>query len=208
VSRPALLRFAPVFDARIVDDPKLARSVMVEGAGALDRVSRHEPLPVLVDHDREVGRVRDIFAAPHTDGRRWLFASVELDECPTWLKRDGGVSWSYRVLFDQDVRGTQRLLRAIIDEVTLVSPGFVPVEPLARVAWVGEPEPSPAATADRAAGGEVLYGDGKLVRRYFPNAVVAVGGVPVQRSGHMQRVGRDVVVDEADGSQVIHHGAG
>jgi hypothetical protein len=58
-----LLRFAPAYDPQIITDPKLARSLVVE-RGALERVRRAEPLPVVVDHDREIGTVSEIFVAP------------------------------------------------------------------------------------------------------------------------------------------------
>ena len=87
-----------------------------------------------------------------------------------------------------------------MNEVSVLSPGVEPTFPRARVEWIGEPEDS---------AGDVIYGDGTLVRRFYANAVLAVGGRPLRTSaGHpLPRVGRDYVVDQPDGSQVIYSGA-
>ena len=47
------------------------------------------------------------------------------------------------------------------------------------------------------------------MRRYYPNAVLAVAGTRVRtiaRQPH-RRAGSDYIVDHADGSATIHHGA-
>jgi hypothetical protein len=64
-------------------------------------------------------------------------------------KRNGGVSWSHNALQTQDVNGTTRLLRGIIKEVSILSPGVEPAEPLARVAWIGEEHREGSPTAGR-----------------------------------------------------------
>ena len=48
------------------------------------------------------------------------------------------------------------------------------------------------------------------MRRYFPNGELAVGGKPLlrTRSGQaIRREGRDYVIDQPDGSQIIYSGA-
>ena len=119
--------------------------------------------------------MREIFVAPDYKGGDWYWASVEIADPPGWLKRDGGVSWSYNALRTQDVNGVTRLLRGIIHEISL-SPTVKPAEPRARVEWIGELKRSPAAgpSSDRAAAGEVIYGDGRTIRRHFDNAVLGV----------------------------------
>ena len=165
--KAALLRFAPVYDPRIITDPKLARALVVE-RGALERVRRNEPLPVVVDHEHQVGTVREIFTAPDVlYGRNvtdFYFASVELSDPPTWLRRSGGVSWSYRALHTREVGESTVLARGLIDEVSLLSPSVQPAEPFATVSWVGEEEP-----ASRTATGEVIHHPpgGSLVRRHY-----------------------------------------
>lgn len=207
--RSALLKFAPVYDPRIITDPKLARTLVVE-RGALEAVVRDEPIHVVVDHERQVGTVREIFTAPDVlYGRHvtdFYFASVELTDAPAWLKRGGGVSWSHRALHTREVGESTVLVRGLIDEVSLLSPSVQPAEPFATISWVGEEE-----HASRAAAGEVIPRDGTLVRRYFANAVLAVGGKPLLRTSSGQairREGHDYVIDQPDGSQLIYSSEG
>ena len=132
----AVLRFTPVFDPRIIEVPGLARDLMVQ-RGAIEKIRLDEPTPVVINHDmdRQVGTVREIYTAPSVDGghvRDWFYASCEITDPPGWLKVNGGVSWSYRTLQRQDVNGTERLLRALIDEISILTPSTRPAEPLAR----------------------------------------------------------------------------
>ncbi|HUP50872.1 MAG TPA: hypothetical protein VM198_00245 [Longimicrobiales bacterium] len=200
MTQRALLRFVAVYTPAMLDDPKLAREEMVQ-RGALETI-RDEPIPVLVDHDpdRRVGTVRELYIAPDVVAglvQEWYFASVELDAPPGWLKRNGGVSWACRSLQAQDVRGSTRLLRGLIDEVSVLSPSVRRAEGRAAVAWVGEREVSSAAgpSADRsAAGEEVIYHEPVLVRRYYSTPIVVHDGAlrrePVERlAGHLPRTG-------------------
>jgi hypothetical protein len=92
-------------------------------------------------------------------------------------------------------------------KISVLSPERKPKESRAEVVSF-RPTESPPAVPDRAVVGEVIYGDGTPIRRYYSNAIVAVGGVPVRgATGNPRRVGRDYVVDQADGSQLIYHGA-
>jgi hypothetical protein len=64
-----------------------------------------------------------------------------------------------------DLGGIERVLGQRVTEVTVCSPSFRSVEPLARVEWIHErSRDSPAGIVDRPAG-EVLLGAGKRVRR-------------------------------------------
>lgn len=134
----ALLRFTPVFDPRMLDDPKLARHRMVQ-RGALEQANPNEPIPVVIDHDRgrRIGTVREIFTAPDVAGgvvQDWYFAAVDLtDAAHGWVKRGGAVSWKHIPLREQAVGETTRLLRGIVREVSILAPGTEPAEPLARV---------------------------------------------------------------------------
>ena len=69
-----------------------------------------------------------------------MFASVTFTRPPGWLRRDGGVSLQYATLQKQDVDGWIRVLRAILDEVSVLTPATKPREPCARVTWLGEEE--------------------------------------------------------------------
>jgi hypothetical protein len=96
-----------------------------------------------VDRDQrdQIGRVREIFVAPDVNAgvvREWHFASVELSAPPDWLKVGGAVSWSYSALRTQQVGETTRILRALINEISILSPSTrPPVRPRVRLASPG-----------------------------------------------------------------------
>jgi hypothetical protein len=177
----AILRFTPVYDPAMLHDPKLARALMVQ-RGALETIGHDQRIPVVVDHNEAnmVGRVRELFIAPDVAGgvtQDWYMASCELDSPPGWLKRNGGVSWSYKTLRAQDVRGSTRLLRALISELSILTPATEPAEPRARVVWVGKADSSAAGrpTSERFAAGEVILHDpGVRVIRHNTGRILGV----------------------------------
>ena len=170
----AVLRFAPVYDPRILEVPGLARDLMVQ-PGALETVGLDEATPVVIDHDmdRQVGTVREIYIAPSVDAGHvpeWFYASCDFEGPPGWLRAGGGVSWSHIPLRTQDVNGTTRLLRGVIKEISILTPSTRPAEGLAQVAWIGSPAAS--TTSDRAVAGEVIYGKpGERIVRYFKTPI-------------------------------------
>ena len=97
-----------------------------------------------MNHETEnvIGRVEQLYVADALDGtiiRPWWFASVELDDpVPEWIERGRGVSWSYFPLQAQDVNGSQRIVRAIVDEISILSPGVEARDRLARVVTLSE----------------------------------------------------------------------
>ena len=177
MSVSALFRLTPVFDPRIIDDPKLARSLIVP-RGPFETISRDGEIPVVIDHadEREeanvIGRVRELSVFPDVTGgivRDWYFASVELSAPPSWIRRGCGVSWSHIPLATQDVNGTTRLLRGVITEVSVLSPSVEPAESMARVCLLGDARSPAAGTSDRLAAGETIVHTppGAPIRRYF-----------------------------------------
>ena len=109
----------------------------------------------------------------------------------------------------------------ILQEISLVGvgmkPGYKGAEIIRSMGFPERAKPSPPkppptvqeSTSDRAAAGEVFYGDGKTITRYGIGRVLAVGGKPVLRtsSGRAVRcMGDDYVIDRPDGSQVIYSG--
>lgn len=81
------------------------------------------------------------------------------------LKRGTRASFAFASLHKQALGDGRRILRALVTEVSILSPSRKPVEPLARVAWIGE-RSSPVASSDRQAVSEVvLPASGVLVRR-------------------------------------------
>jgi len=106
--------------------------------------------------------------------RRWWFAACELDECPDWLKRGGGVSWGYHHLSSYTPwgGGPDVMTSALIREISVLSPGVNPAVKLARVAYVKE---KPVAVRHHAEPeGEVIYGNGQLIRRYYDNVKITI----------------------------------
>jgi hypothetical protein len=166
--KAAILRFAAAWDTRFVDDPTLRRELMVD-RGALIPTNRDNSVPVVVDHDmnRQIGVVRGIHVYPAVlPGGKvsdWYHASVELNDVPGWLRRDGSVSWGHRCLHEMELAGVNLLKRALIDEISVLTPARQPKEPLARVCWVGEPSAA-RTSSDRPTDGEVFHGGG-LIRR-------------------------------------------
>jgi hypothetical protein len=165
----ALLRFAPVFDPGSVYER--GRDLEVQ-RGALEKIRPDEPTPVFINHDRgrPIGRVREIFIAADVNAgvvRDWYFASAEIPDPPAWLKVSGAVSWSYFALRTQQVGETTRILRALISEISILSPATRPAKTLARVAWIGSPAAAPSsdrAAVGAAVGGEIIHGGGLLRR--------------------------------------------
>jgi hypothetical protein len=156
VSLPVLLRVAPLVTARELLEPERGRRVMFQGSALTPYPGRD--VPVVIDHDdaNVVGHVKEFATFPDSNGWSWIFASCDVTEPPAWLRRNGGVSLSYRVLRDQDMGTWQRVLRALVDEVSLLSPSVQPAEPLARVAWIGEERSEARAVEHRDPRGQLL----------------------------------------------------
>lgn len=213
MSHTALIKFAPVYTAERYKNPEWERPGRdFYWPGSLKLIPDVET-PLLVNHDesRQVGVVRSLSEFDDTDGR-WISAHVTVTDPPCWLDKRTAASFG-RITVHAPPMGedAHRVTRALVKEVSILSPDRRPREPLARVLWIGKPE-SPAAvpaTSDRSVAGEVIYGDGTLVRRYYENAVLAVGGRPVQTSSGLaiRRMCSDYVIDQPDGSQVIYSGA-
>ena len=158
--KTALLRFAPVFTPRVVDDSKLVRECMVE-RGAIVPLSYSEPTPVVVNHDedRQIGTVREFAIYDDVISGKlcapYYFAHVNITG-PTAMRRGDGVSWGYHPLRTMELAGTRLIRSALIREVSVLTPAVKPAEVFARVVWVGELEEAKASAvaADRAAADE------------------------------------------------------
>lgn len=89
MSVSAILRFAPVFDPRILDDPSLPRDVMVQ-RGAFTTMKSDGEIPVVVDHDmnRVVGRVTHLRTDEYggLGNVDWWAAHVDITDPPGWLR--------------------------------------------------------------------------------------------------------------------------
>ena len=128
-------------------------------------------------------------------------AVATITDPPSWLRRGTPASFEIKAArrssFDEAV-----LRSGYVTEVSILSPGVEPCEPLARVLTFDPAKPRPAARE------EVIHGNGQIIRRVYENAVTAVGGIPVRTSARqpLRRSGMDYVIDHPDGSQTIYSG--
>ncbi|HEY2371774.1 MAG TPA: hypothetical protein VGH82_04425 [Gaiellaceae bacterium] len=97
---------------------------------------RIDPIPLIVDHnvERQIGLVDVII---ELDG--WLAFRCTLQEAPSWLRKGTGASAGYKVLHRQQLGDGERVLDAILDEVT-VTVGQTPVNAGARVMLLRDDE--------------------------------------------------------------------
>ena len=172
VTHTAVVSFAPAYDTRHVTDDRAGAPDLMVGSDALKKVRLDEPVPVVVDHNREhvVGQVRNFWVHEDVDlgtrCRRWWFASCHLTEAPSWLKRGGGVSWSYNLLSAYDLDGISIITSCLFREVSLLTPATQPAEPLACVMLLKREAArtsAPAVGPDRLAADEII--DGGILRR-------------------------------------------
>lgn len=134
--RRLLIRLVPVMTKSELMTPETGRRSMLQ-SGALIPLSLETPLVIDHDEDRRVGRVLEFYEADDSGGGRWTWARCEVTDAPGWLRRGGGCSWGYHVLQEQAMPGGwTRVLRAVIREVSILSPSVEPAEPRARVWWL------------------------------------------------------------------------
>lgn len=125
----------------------------VRGGGTLYRDLRFLPdvadVPILLNHDsdREVGRIHSLMPMDWTSGR-WLVGLGEVDEAAlAYVRRDAPASFSWISGSSYDLDGWTVVSRGIVREVTVVGPGFDPVDCGARVLSVRAAQPPAARTA-------------------------------------------------------------
>jgi hypothetical protein len=149
VTHTALIRFAPVFSTEQVLDPALVvRGRTLYQAGSL---TLEGEVPVLVDHDhdRPIGLVHELLEHTDADGS-WHAALVSLDESvPGWVKRGSAASFAIATVERQQIGDTTRVLRGLVFEVSVLSPGVKPAEPLAQVLTIRRTEATPAVDDNR-----------------------------------------------------------
>jgi hypothetical protein len=129
-------KIAQLYDSELVLDPRLRRQERVLFQPGSLRT--HGDVPLLIDHDpqQRVGTLRQLVEFPDTDGR-WVAAIADVDDPPAWLKRNTAVSIAYANLSETQANGCQRVLDALLAEVSILSPARKPAEPNARVLSLG-----------------------------------------------------------------------
>lgn len=105
--------------------------------------------PVCIDHDddQEVGRIVDLLRFDDAHGR-WHWAKCEIDRPPEWLRRGTKASICFSALQRGEAANRGIVRRAIVREVSILSPGVKPAEPFAEVAVLKD-APKPARPQSR-----------------------------------------------------------
>ena len=226
--------FARQWDARIapIDEPLLSRF-----GGELVRESfepwsfqgySRRPVPVLINHDPDL-HIGYVDLVMQRDG--WHEASFRLDrsllrdEAAEFVRVGMPVSVGCRSVTQERDGNNLRHRACILEEISIVGPdlrpGYKGAEIIRSMPFTERTKTEPpkraqtalplaGVSSDHDAAGEVIYGNGKTITRYFDNAIVAVGGKPLLRTSSgraIRREGRDYVIDQPDGSQVIYSGA-
>jgi hypothetical protein len=159
MTHKAVIRIAEVVAGDVLRDPEAipAGRELVQ-RGALRLIS--DDVPLIIDHDRDqrIGVVSELVEWPMVDGL-WLAARVTITEpLPGWLRRGSAASMGWARVSTQQIAGWSRVLKALLNEVSVLSPGVPPKEPRAQVVLLERSNGSPGASSDRLAPGDVVIG--------------------------------------------------
>ena len=138
VTYTCTLKIAPILTLERFNDPAWTRRRSLYEAGGLQFLPGKATVPLLVDHDegREIGVVDNLWRWDWTDGP-WVVAHATVAAPPSWLKRGTRASFGFAVLHRRElnISGTQAdvIARAIMQEVSVLSPATTPAEPCAEV---------------------------------------------------------------------------
>jgi hypothetical protein len=181
VTVPVILRAAPVATFAELSEPQTVRVHELYDRAALQPrpgLDLHD-VPIRVDHDDDappIGRVTALRVDTCWNaGGTWAWIHAELADPPSWLRVGATAVSIGRSAFEtRRPHGAdwQLILRAILSEVSLLTPGTMPAFPGAAVAWIGEPITRAAA---EPAGEQVIHhAPGTRMRRVYDNAIVGV----------------------------------
>jgi hypothetical protein len=154
----AILRAAPIATNAESMDPEAVTHFEMYARDALHPHPGREltDIPVRIDHNRDVsvGRVTGLRVDTCVGGPSgtWQYVHVEFSDPPPWLRRGTPVSisraaYQSRTPWDADWLLVQK---AILTEVSILSPGKKPAHPAACVEWMGERETPKPAEAQRS----------------------------------------------------------
>jgi hypothetical protein len=159
VSHTACIRFAPIFTHERLNDPSWNRA----GRMLFERLKlAQDTVPFIVDHEREVGTVHELFRLDWTDGP-WIAARATVTDPPGWLRRGAKASFEFTALHRRELSlpgvEAEVIASGLVTEVSVLSPATQPAEPCAEVVSYR------VANADHAAGGELIHTPRVLIRR-------------------------------------------
>jgi hypothetical protein len=180
----ACIRFAPYFTIeRLEAGPKNGRTLYDKGG--LRFLPGVETVPLLVDHDEdlEVGFVDKLWHWDDIDGP-WCVARATVTKPPAWLTRGTKASFAFskmwtasredRAVYERIVRRYREdappmdwkyVHKGLVSEVSILSPGTKPAEPLAQVLLVER------TSAAEPAGKVIHTPSGVLVRRHSGHVI-------------------------------------
>lgn len=137
MTHTAVVKFAPISTLDRLNDPAWTRpGRTLYDRSALRMLPGRETVPLVVDHDREIGTVNALYVTEWHDGP-WLVASATVAEAPPWLARGTKASFEYSVIHRRDLTplgsDADVVASGILNEVSVLSPGVRPAEPCAEV---------------------------------------------------------------------------
>ena len=161
----ACVAFAPVRTLQRMNSPEWQQPGRTTyWPGSIRRLPNRE-VPLLVDHDFQIGTVTDIVEMDWPDGR-WFCGLAEVTDARC-LRSGMGASFSFIPTAAYNDELGDRVLQAFLKEIT-VCVATQPVEPSARLVTIHR-SPAHQHTFDGNANGEVITTTG-LIRR--PSGVI------------------------------------
>ena len=183
MTHTTLVKFAPIYSLERRNDPKWNREGRaLYASNALRFKPGLSEVPLLIDHqdDRRIGTVSKIFTMDWTDGPWWAALATIDNEPPAWMRRyETKCSFRIATYARGSFTDAELVRGALVSEVSVLSPGTQPAEPLAQVLSVRRSEaPKPtvrthapyvdpaqraAQDAARARGSIIRWNTGKVL---------------------------------------------
>jgi hypothetical protein len=175
----AILRAAPVVGFAEMDEPIEHFEAYAPDALYPRPGTELRDVPVRVDHDKSasIGWVTALRVAPAEWGGppgRWQYVHVEIDDPPVWLRRGTPVSISRAAHSSRTPWGADWLhvQKAILTEVSLLSPGHEPAHPAACVEWLDTARPAVSVGGEAGMTSDRTSPPSTPVRRSRPARVI------------------------------------
>ena len=169
VSQRASIKFGPIGSLERMTDPNWRPDRQMYERGSLKFRPSQTSVPLLADHDpgREIGTVHELFPMEWPNGWWYMARATLAPNAPSWVAPGQPCSLGMRVLRRRSYPSfgidKKVVASALVDEISILSPGTEAAEPGAHVLCVREEQPAPARTPGRpaAAGEEIIWGGGK-----------------------------------------------
>ena len=161
MTHSAVIKLAPILTAERWDDSAWTRPGRTFYWPGSLRLLPGKPTPLVVDHDmsRTIGTVNELTRMDFVDGP-WIVARGVVDDpLPSWVRtyRTKASFGSWRVHATTHADGWERVTKAIVKEVSLLSPALEPAEPLAQVVLVQRSTSTPTNRASAMPADGVIH---------------------------------------------------